>query len=278
VLNGNGTPAYSVIPSASPAYDLLIPAGVELYDYQPEKAMALLDQAGWTDTNGDGVRDKDGVEMKLRYFDRSVGDGTATTGFITDWLKDVGIATEVQTFDEDSLTALQGKGEYDLFTWGWVGFVDPDTELSYFTSANVATNPDDGGYNDANWCNAEYDALYERQKIELDPTKRAALIQQALLVFYEDAPYAVLYKADERQAIRSDRWENFANQPAGTGPLLFTNTSPAYLQLRPVGTPSGDGDSNTGLIVGGVGVGVLALVGIGFWMKSRRNQNDDDRE
>ncbi len=278
VLAGTGVPAFTIVPSANPAFDFVPAPGVQTYSYDPEKAKALLDEAGWVDSDDSGVRDKDGVELNLRYFDRSVGTGTATTGYITDWLKDVGIATEVQTFDEDTLTALQGKGEFDLFTWGWTPFVDPDTMLSYLTSANVPVDPDAGGYNDANWCNAEYDALYEAQKVELDPDKRADLVQQALQVFYDEAPYAVLYKYDLLMAIRSDRWTNMVRQPSVTGPVLFNQGNLSYLALTPVGGGGDDEGSNTALIIGIIGGVVVAGIAGFFLFKKRRTSSDDDRE
>ena len=52
-------------------------------------------------------------------------------------------------------------------------------------------------YNDANWCNDEYDALYEQQKVELDPAKRRELVKQMLTIFYREAPYVVLYRNEE---------------------------------------------------------------------------------
>ena len=277
-LAGTGVPAYTIIPSANPAFDYKIPDGVEPYSYAPDKAKALLDEAGWTDDDGNGVRERDGVELRLRYFDRSVGTGTANTGFITDWLDDVGIATDVSTYDEDTLTALQGKGEFDLFTWGWSPFVDPDFMMSYMTTANVPTDPDVGGYNDANWCNADYDALYDAQHIELDPDKRAEQIQQAMQVFYDEAPYAVLYKYDLLMSIRSDRWTNLVRQPSGTGPVLFNQGNLSYLALTPKDGGSEDSGSNTGLILGIVGgVVVIGAAGL-FAVKSRRKSADDDRE
>ena len=68
-------------------------------------------------------------------------------------------------------------------------------------------------YNDANWCSEEYDKLYEQQHVELDAAKRHDEVQKMLEIMYDEAPYAVLYKYDDLQAIRSDRWENFVRQP-----------------------------------------------------------------
>lgn len=275
VLNGFGTSAVGLSVAADPAFAFQEPD--DAYTYDPERAAALLDEAGWTDTDGDGVRDQDGVDLRLRYFDRSTGDASATTEFIVGWLADVGIATEVTTLDEDTLTAEIGKGEFDLFTWGWVPFVDPDPLLSYFLTDQVTTDPEVVGYNDANWCNEEYDALYLEQNVELDRERRIELVQEMLQIFYDEAPYAVLYKTDDLAAIRSDRWTNFVRQPAETGPVLFTNTSPAYLALQPV-----DGGGDDG---GGLGTGVIVLIGVvvvavgaAVVVLRRRSGSADDRE
>ena len=274
LLNGFGAPAMSIVPSANPAFDIKIDAA-EAYSYDPAKANALLDEAGWKDSNGDGVRDKDGTELKLRYFDRSTSGAGDTTPFITGWLKDVGIATDVKTLDEDSLIAEQSKSDFDLYTWGWTPYVDPDNMLSYFTTSQVPTDPEVGGYNDGNWCNEEYDALYVKQNAELDPVKRAELIQQMHRVFYDEAPYAALYKYDNLQAFRSDRWQNFTRQPSNVGPVLFTNTSPVYRDLEPAGSGGISGGTNTMVIV----IVALAVAGgIVVAFASRRKKSADDRQ
>jgi peptide/nickel transport system substrate-binding protein len=274
VLNGFGKPAVGISASANPAFDYQVEAD-QTYSYDPAKANALLDEAGWIDTNGDGVRDKDGVELKLRYFDRAVGGAADTTPFITGFLKDVGIATEVKTFDEDSLAAIQSKSEFDLYTWGWSPYADPDNMLSNFTSSAVPTDPAVGGYNDGNWCNAEYDALYEKQHVELDPVKRADLIQQMHKIFVNDGPYAVLFKYDNLQAFRSDRWQNFERQPAEVGPIMFTQTSSAYLNLEPVSGDSGGGGGTNTIVV--IGIALVAAGVVFTLVRSRRKKSADDR-
>ena len=279
VASGLGTRGVGLPVSADATwYDLGL-SDEEQLGFDPEKAKALLDEAGWTDADGNGTREKDGQELKLRLFDIPGAVSQQNTPFIVGWLNDVGIATEVQSYDSTQLTPLIGKGEYDLFIWGWTPFVDPDPMLSYFTTAQVTTDPEEPLYNDANWCNEEYDALYEQQKVELDPAKRRELVKQMLTIFYEEAPYVVLYQYDITQGIRQDRWTNFVRQPAETGPVLFTNTSPAYVELQRVeGSGGSGGGSSTGLIIGIAAGGVAVLAGVGLWTRSRRHRDDDDQE
>ena len=275
-LVGHGIPGTAIVPSADPSWDLKVPEG-KLFSYDPEKAKSLLAEAGWTDTNGNGTVDKDGEELKLRFFDRSEGDGGQNTDFLTGWLKDIGIATDVTTMDDDALAAAVGQNEFDIFTWGWVPFVDPDAELSYFVSGQATTDPEVVGYNDANWCSAEYDDLYNQQHVELDVAKRHDIVQKMLEIMYEEAPYVVLYKYDDLQAIRSDRWENFVRQPAETGPVLFTNTSPAYVELVAKGGGGSDSGGSAALWAG-IAVAAVAITGGGLWFRSRRKGSDDERE
>ena len=63
--------------------------------------------------------------------------------FVSGWLSEIGIATTQQPMNDTRLTEVIGRGDYDMFVWGWTPFVDPDTMLSYFTCDNVSQDPDD---------------------------------------------------------------------------------------------------------------------------------------
>ena len=114
--------------------------------------------------------------------------------FVTGWLKDIGIATTQKTYSDSQLTEVIGKGDYDLFVWGWTPFVDPDPMMSYFTCDQVSQDPKNptNYYNDANWCDKTYSAMYKQQNTELDPAKRRQIVQQMLTRFYESATYVPL--------------------------------------------------------------------------------------
>ena len=86
-----------------------------------------------------------------------------------------------------------------------------------------------------------------------------------LQIFYDDAPYAVLYQYDITQGIRQDRWTNFVRQPAETGPVLFTNTSPGLCTAAARRAAAATAARNTGLIIGVAAAGVAVLAGIGLF-------------
>ena len=108
--------------------------------------------------------------------------------------------------------------------------------LSYFTCDQIASDPDDptNYYNDANYCDPEYDKLYEQQKVELDPEKRVEIVHEMLTRFQQSGVYNVLYTEPDTQAYVKDRFTGCVRQPAKTGPVLYSNTSPTYAQLKPV--------------------------------------------
>ena len=68
----------------------------------------------------------------------------------------------------------------------------PTRMLSYFTCDQVSTDPEDplDYYNDANWCNEDYDALYEEQNQELDRERRVEIVHEMLTLFYDEAAYS----------------------------------------------------------------------------------------
>lgn len=109
--------------------------------------------------------------------------------------------------------------------------------FSYFTTGWLATDPEDptNYYNDANWSHARYDELYTAQNTELDPQTRLDQVHEMLRIFYDDAGYIPLYYSPDLQAYRNDRFEGWVRQPAEVGPVMFSNTSPSYLLLTPVG-------------------------------------------
>ena len=278
VALGLGTKGTTLSPSAD--FSWIPDLGDELYTYDPARANQMLDDAGYLDSDGDGVREMpDGSRpLEFRYAVRTESTVAAPVAeFVTGWLSDIGIATVTSTFDDSQLGEVVANGTYDIFVWGWTPFVDPDPMLSYFTCAQLTTDPEVVGYNDANWCSEEYDALYEQQKVERDPAKRREIVAEMLKLFNRESTYLVLMNDADTQAYRTDRFEGWLQQPAGTGPVLFTNSSPTYANLSVIGGGGDDGGVNVALIVG-IAVAAVAVIGIGAFVITRRRTADEERE
>ena len=281
VILGLGKKGVTLSVSPDSVWQPDIPVA-DQYTYDPAAANKLLDEGGYLDTDGDGVREMpDGSrDLTFRYAERSESENSAAIReLLTGWLEAVGIATEVSVYDDTQLTDVIGSGKYDMFVWGWTPYVDPDPMLSYFTQGQVTTDIDSVGYNDANWTSPVYDALYTQQNAELDRTKRIDLVHQMLTLFYEESTYVVLFEDADLQAYRTDRFEGWTRQPAETGPVIFTNTSPTYFNLKPIGGDGGDerGGMGTGALIAIIAGGV-AVLGVGASLAMRSRKSRDDRE
>ena len=156
----------------------------ELYKYNPGKANELLDDAGWVDSNGDGTRDKDGVELVLVYSTtagREVREQTQVVAM--QYLADVGIGVEVANNSYDTMWNSYGQGGpiatggYDIAEWSTTGdFPDPN-----YPDWLCSEIPSDESPDGANWygiCDEELDALFQAQAVEVDPNKRLEMYHQ----------------------------------------------------------------------------------------------------
>jgi nickel transport system substrate-binding protein len=136
----------SVLSGAAEAADSFFPAGttycnqdITPYEYSEEKAIALLEDAGWFDTDGDGMREKDGTLLKgeLLYATDQIVMGDIAL-ILQNQLKKIGMDIKLVSMEVAACYTAQARGEYDLahtFTYG--GVWDPHS-----TIANSKPNPD----------------------------------------------------------------------------------------------------------------------------------------
>ncbi|MFN8222366.1 MAG: ABC transporter substrate-binding protein [Gaiellales bacterium] len=278
VYKGLARPATTMSPSANPEWIPEVPVDQQ-FTFDLDKARGLLDGVGIKDSDGDGIREYEGKNINLDYYiltDSQTAPGNAE--FIRDWLKQIGLGTTLKVVASSKLTEIIGKGDYDLFQWGWTPYVDPDPMLSYFQCSQLSKDPDDptNYYNDANWCDPAYDADYKLQNVELDHAKRVEIAQRMLKRFYDSASYNVLNYESDLQAYRTDRFEGWVRQPAETGPVMFSNTSPSYFLLKPVASSAGGGGLG-GAAIGAIVVAAVAVLGA-LALMLRRRGSEDERE
>jgi peptide/nickel transport system substrate-binding protein len=283
VTAGISPPAQTIIPSPDPRW---VPELSEdqIYDFDLDKARSILEEAGYKDTDGDGVREMPGGgrPLNFRYYERSEGEtGSEIAEFMTGWLDEIGIATTRKVADDSQLTTIIGEGDYDMFSWGWTPFVDPDIMLSYMTCGQIASDPEDptNYYNDANYCDREYDRLYEAQKVELDQDKRVEMVHKMLSRWQQSAVYNVIYVDPETQVYRKGRFTGWTKQPEKIGPVLYSNSSPTYARLKPVTASAGGGGDDGGGSGGIIAIVVVAALALGAGaLVLTRRRSADERE
>ena len=136
-----------------------------------------------------------------------------------------------------------------MFSWGWTPFVDPDPMLSYFTCDQVASDPDNPTdyYNDANYCDPELRQALRAAEGRARPREAARRsCTRCSPAAAKWGVYFVLYTEPDTQAYVKDRFEGWVKQPAKTGPVLYSNTSPTYAQPEAGRGHGGGGDDGGG--------------------------------
>jgi peptide/nickel transport system substrate-binding protein len=271
ILQGEGIPGSTVVPPALARYHLELDES-EIQGFDIGRSKDLLEQAGWTDTNGNGTVDKNGEELELRLFVRSEDeDSTAQGQFIEDWFKEAGIGLETKAMSDTALTDTIYAADYDMFIWAWGSEADPDFILSVLTCDQVM------GWSDTFWCNNEYSEMYAEQKTQLDVDERAATIKEMQRIAYEANPYVIFYYDNQFEAWRTDRFEGWTKTPANADPgqVAFTFSTATYMNLRPLSSSSdGGGGGTSPLLFVGLGIVAIAIIAAVVFFLRRGSAED----
>jgi len=185
----------------------------------------VLDEAGYVDSDGDGVREySDGTPLEYRLYASDDASNARILEIISDGLARVGIAAPPTLMDEDSLIGLYPDFDFDLIYWGWGLDPDPDFAMLIFT----CDQREEGGWSDSGYCDETFEEMYIEQGITVDHAARRELIWKMQEQIFNDRPYIVLTNAKNIQAYRSDRFTGFGLEP---GDILW---KAALLQAKPV--------------------------------------------
>jgi peptide/nickel transport system substrate-binding protein len=191
---GLAAPAAGLLPPVSWAYE----PDVFTFTYDPAKARALLDEAGYKDPDGDGPRARFQLTLKVS----NVEFNRLQSAVIQQNLRAVGIALDVRTYEFATLYADVLKGNFQLFTLQWVGgaVADPDILRRVFHSTQVPP----AGFNRGFFRNARVDALLDEAAVTSDEGRRRELYAAVQRVVAEEVPYISLwYKRNAAVAQRT---------------------------------------------------------------------------
>ena len=280
ILRGHGEVGTTIVPSSIGFYHYE-PTEEEIFEFDPDAANQILEDAGYEDTDGDGVREMPdgGRPLDFRYYVRSEENSTVKASeFIKEWLADIGIATDVKPLTDTKLTDVIYEGKYDMFHWGWFPDPDPDFILSVMSCGQ---RPPQGIWSDSFYCNEEYDQMYLEQKSILDLDERAEVIKEMQRIVYEASPYVVLYYDTSLQAYRSDRWTGFRPQPDPGGDLLASYGPLSFISIRPLSEEESQAaarGSSSGIPAGvWIGIAVVVVAAVGFFVFVRARGGSEDR-
>jgi peptide/nickel transport system substrate-binding protein len=311
VLGGYGDVGTTIVPPVLSDWHVE-PDNPRHFDI--DLAKQKLDAAGYVlDANGKRL-DKQGKPITLRLDHPNTNDSYAKSAqFVKEWYGQLGIDVVVQSLDSDTLTNLilpppDGKADYDIELWGWSGNPDPNGLTIVFRCDQI------DNLSDSQYCNPEYDALYDQNTKESGAERHATLAKMQNLI-YDQAPYDVLYYDSNLDVYRNDRFGGWQNMPAnGTpfftyGMLDYTLLTDATAQpsatpepsiaasaspvagasgapttaptAAPVpsadtGSPASSSGSNTPLLLAALVVAVVVIAGGFLWTRRRRNNTVDD--
>ena len=188
--------------------------------YDPAAANALLDGAGYLDSDGDGVREFDGQPMSFEIITNSPDSLRLRIAELTVvMLAAIGIRTSVSAVETGTWEQAVWPGfdvnngrNYDIAMWGWSAPVQADPlRLPWLVHSSTAS----GFLNLTGYGNAEMDALSEALPLEPDPAERNAILGRMQEIIAEDLPFVLLLYPDGAyvydSSVYSD-WEFIAGQ------------------------------------------------------------------
>jgi peptide/nickel transport system substrate-binding protein len=175
---------------------------IKPWPYNPEKAKQFLDEAGWIDHDGDGIRDKNGIPLRFRYM---IVSGTPLHEQIAKLVKDsaasAGIEVVLDPYEWSVFTQRVLDRNFDAVSMAWGGGVESDPYQIWHSSQRQK------GSNYINFNNSEADALIEQARQTLDADRRNALYHQFHRILHEEQPYTFIYTRPEQRFL-DKRFQN----------------------------------------------------------------------
>jgi len=192
LLHGLAKPTQCHFYWASPACDQTL----EPLPYDPVRAVELLEQAGWVDHDGDGIRDYQGRRFSFTFMVPVVSEEAARIGtkMKEDYAR-AGIELRLQRVEWAAFTRRLTNHDFDACTLIWSG--EPRSEPTQIWS----TSSINGGSNFIGFSNIEADKLMHAARSELDDDRRNEQYRKLGAILYQEQPYTWLYVRPQMELI-----------------------------------------------------------------------------
>lgn len=182
-------------------------------EFSPEHAIELLRQAGWQDTNQDGILDKNGKNFEFTIITSQGNEARVKTAeLIQKYLKNIGIKVKIKVLEWSALLdEYINKQRFEAILLGWSLSMDPDC-YDIWHSSKIKQ----GEFNFVHYKNLEVDQLLEKARVTFDIELRKKYYHQIHALIYEDQPYMFLYSPDSLEVV-SSRFKGIDPAPIGIG-------------------------------------------------------------
>ena len=195
-----GRPTCNLVP----APEMFASDNTDCLTQDIEGAKALLEEAGWTDTDGDGVRDKDGMKLRVLYQTSTNPVRQDFQAVIKDWWAEIGVETELKNIDASVYfggdagspdTFQKFYADVEMYANNFDG-TDPEPYLAQYL-CNKIPGPDNQwqGENINRFCDPAYDALVDELSKTADMAKRGEIAKKLNDMLTKDS-YVVVALVD----------------------------------------------------------------------------------
>lgn len=178
--------------------------------FDPQKAKQLLAEAGWRDSDGDGILDKDGKRFKFTMLQIATSSiQQKLMPLLKEEFAAAGIDMSIQVIEWSNYLQRLDRRSYDACCLGWSSNFDPDMYQVWHSSQMFQ-----GGSNHISYADKELDKLIEEMRCEFDPAKRIELAHRIGEIFHRDQPYTFLVWPYSLSAVSAE-YRNLKLYPAG---------------------------------------------------------------
>lgn len=205
IMMGTAEPIISMVYHQREEYN----RELEPFPYNPELARTLLEEAGWKDSDGDGILDKEVAGQQIHFrFSLYYPTSNETRGRIARHVQQtmlkVGIDAQVKSLDWKAMYPRLKQHELDAWIGGWAFDSDEQDCYSIFHSSQILNS----GYNWMSYSSQEADSIMEAIVSEWNPGKRKQLHKKIQKILYEDQPYTLLFSNSARIAYNNRMTNN----------------------------------------------------------------------
>jgi peptide/nickel transport system substrate-binding protein len=186
-----------------------------IYNYDVERAKSLLAEAGWADSDGDGILELDGQKFEFNVMYGASSTNDQVTAYMADAWSEIGVAMTPEPVDFGTVLVPAVSENFDFqvamlgFSWG------PDgDQTAMFGSEYI----DGAGFNMSRYINPAYDEVANEANRTIDPEARRELLIQAMNIVNDDLPVAVVNFTKGRNG-HNVRLQNYRPTATSAGPV-----------------------------------------------------------
>lgn len=212
IYDGKGLPAEGVFPKTV-AY--VTDENSKSYEYDPEKAKECFAEAGWTDTDGDGILDKDGLPMELSFL--VLDEYKNLAEYLQAKFMEIGVMADLRQVDGATYSDITyGTRDYDInLEYTYSGAWNPAGTLSFKFFKTGEKKP-------SSWSSDEFNELFDAVLSTTEDADRQAKYDALYDYLYEDACVVPIFYP-ETIYVYNKRLSNVQAAPSADKAILWEN-------------------------------------------------------